>query len=111
MSRKLKVDHFVYAILCSNGSVYIGLTKDLKVRWKQHVKGIGAQWTKRYQPVKMFYTERVKGTLKKAMARERKLKKSTGRKMLKKILQTASGGMEAVKSFQNDSTRVPKGEL
>ena len=86
MSTKSKPVYFVYAVLCSNGSVYIGLTKNLQVRWEQHKKGIGAQWTKRYPPVRMFYTEKVKGQIKKAMARERELKKSKGRKMLKALL-------------------------
>jgi predicted GIY-YIG superfamily endonuclease len=86
MFPKSRQVYFVYAILCSNRSVYIGLTKDLQVRWEQHKKGIGAQWTKRYPPVRMFYTEKVKGPIKKAMAREREMKKSKGRRMLKALL-------------------------
>jgi len=81
--------YFVYAILCSNDSVYIGLTKDPAVRWEQHKSGKGgAAWTKRYPPVRMFYCEAVKGRIKKAMARERELKTSTYRKKLRKYLET-----------------------
>jgi putative endonuclease len=81
--------YFVYAILCSNDSVYIGLTKDLAVRWNQHKTGKGgAAWTKKYPPIKMFYCEAVKGRIKRAMARERELKTSTFRKKLKKYLLT-----------------------
>jgi putative endonuclease len=81
--------YYVYALLCSNDSIYIGLTKDLAVRWEQHKSGKGgAAWTKRYPPVKMFYCEAVKGRIKKAMARERELKTSTFRKKLKKYLLT-----------------------
>jgi putative endonuclease len=80
---------FVYAILCSNNSVYIGLTRDLKNRWEQHRTGKGgAEWTKRYPPVRMFYCEAVKGRIKKAMARERELKTSAFRGRLKKYLLT-----------------------
>ena len=83
--------YFVYAILCSNDSVYIGLTKDPAIRWEQHKSGTaGAEWTKKYPPVRMFYCEAVKGRIKKAMARERELKTSTFRKKLKKYLRTGA---------------------
>jgi predicted GIY-YIG superfamily endonuclease len=82
--------YFVYAILCFNNSVYIGLTRDLETRWEQHRTGKGgAAWTKKYPPIKMFYCEAVKGRIKKAMARERELKTSTFRKKLKKYLLTS----------------------
>jgi putative endonuclease len=84
-----KVDYYVYALLCSNDSVYIGMTKDIATRWEQHKSGrCGAAWTKRYPPIKMFYCEAVKGPIKKAMAREHELKTSTYRKKLKKYLLT-----------------------
>ncbi len=91
--------YFVYAILCSNNSVYIGLTKDPATRWEQHKSGhYGAAWTKRYPPVRMFYCEAVKGRIKKAMARERELKTSTFRKKLKKYLLTgeAPAGLKPI---------------
>lgn len=89
MPKETPNSYYVYAILCSNNSVYIGMTKDPEVRWEQHKRGIaGAAWTKRYPPVKMFYCEAVKGRIKKAMARERELKTSTFRKKLKKYLLT-----------------------
>jgi putative endonuclease len=76
---------FVYAIECENSSVYIGQTKDVLNRWNQHNTGKGAEWTKKYKPVRLFYLEHMV-SLKKAMSREKELKKSTGRKMLKKKL-------------------------
>jgi putative endonuclease len=92
--------YYVYALLCSNNSVYIGMTKDLALRWEQHKSGrSGAAWTKRYPPVKMFYCEAVKGPIKKAMAREHELKTSTYRKKLKKYLLTgvAPAGLKLLK--------------
>lgn len=103
MSLKRKTHYFVYAILCSNDSVYIGLTKDLAVRWEQHTSGKhGAEWTKRYPPVRMFYCEKVKGGIKKAMARERELKTSTFRKKLRKFLLTGevSGGLKHIEAAE-----------
>jgi len=85
-----KKSWFVYAIECENNSVYIGQTKDVVNRWNQHNTGKGAEWTKKHKPVRLFYLERT-ASLKKAMSREKELKKSTGRKMLKKKLQDYLG--------------------
>ena len=76
---------FVYAIECENSSVYIGQTQDAINRWHQHLSGKGAEWTKKYKPVHLFYIERL-CSLKEAMSREKELKTSTGRRMLKKKL-------------------------
>ena len=74
----------IYAIECDNGSVYIGQTTDLEVRWKLHRDGKGAQWTKRYKPVRFLKIETV-GTIKEAMKREREWKRSGGRKRIKAL--------------------------
>lgn len=76
---------FVYAIECNNGSVYIGQTKNLLNRWKQHKKGTAARWTKKHEPVQLFYYEII-DTFKKAIKREKELKKTNGRKFLKDLL-------------------------
>jgi len=82
----MKDKWFVYAILCGNGSVYIGQTKDLHHRWELHKKGKGSQWTKKNPPLRLFYFEEV-DSQGKALHRERELKKTTGRRMLKELLQ------------------------
>src|SRR4030042_2367644 len=82
----MKDKWFVYAILCSNGSVYIGQTNDLQQRWELHKKGKGARWTKKWPPIKLFYFEEI-DSYRNALHRERELKKSTGRRMLKGLLQ------------------------
>lgn len=83
---------FVYAIECENSSVYIGQTKDVINRWHQHLSGKGAEWTKKYKPVRLFYIEYL-CSLKEAMSREKELKTSTGRRMLKKKLLDYLGSM------------------
>jgi putative endonuclease len=83
----MKDKYFVYAILCSNQTAYIGQTVDLLQRWEMHVKGKGAQWTKKYPPVSLFYFEEA-DSLVAALQRERELKKTTGRRMIKEILKT-----------------------
>jgi putative endonuclease len=84
----MKDQWFVYAILCGNGSVYIGQTNDLLHRWELHKKGKGAQWTKKCPPLRLFYFEEVDSQAN-ALHREKELKKTTGRRMLKRLLQRA----------------------
>ncbi|MBE3128445.1 MAG: GIY-YIG nuclease family protein [Actinobacteria bacterium] len=84
---------FVYAIECNNGSVYIGQTKKILDRWKLHQKGKAARWTKKHEPIRLFYYEIV-DTFKEALDREKKLKKTSGRRYLKELLKidSQSGG-------------------
>ena len=80
---------FVYAIECNNGSVYIGQTKKILDRWKLHQKGKAAQWTKKHEPIRLFYYEIV-DSFKEALDREKKLKKTSGRRYLKDLLKIDS---------------------
>jgi predicted GIY-YIG superfamily endonuclease len=85
--RRVKPLWYVYAIECANASVYIGQTRDLTQRWVQHLKGQGAQWTRKYKPLHLFYSEECKSYLA-ARRREMELKKTKGRNFLKAILKT-----------------------
>lgn len=80
---------YVYAIECNNGSVYIGQTKKILDRWKLHQKGKAAQWTKKHEPIRLFYYEIV-NSFKEALDREKKLKKTSGRRCLKDLLKIGS---------------------
>ncbi len=90
----MQIKWYVYAILCANGSVYIGQTNDLLHRWEQHKKGKGARWTKKHPPVNLFYFEET-DSLANALRRERELKKTSGRRMLKNLLKKSGGQAEA----------------
>lgn len=48
---------YVYFLECSNGQLYVGSTIDLAVRFQQHHKGEGANFTKKHLPVKLVYVE------------------------------------------------------
>lgn len=48
---------FVYILLCDNGSLYTGIAKDVHKRYKTHVAGKGARYTKIYKPIEILYTE------------------------------------------------------
>lgn len=44
----------VYIILCSDNSLYTGITNDLERRIKQHNEGKGAKYTRGRGPVKVM---------------------------------------------------------
>ncbi len=48
---------YTYILECANGSFYTGSTKNLPLRLEQHHKGLGANYTKKYGPVKLVYFE------------------------------------------------------
>ena len=48
---------FMYILLCSNGSYYVGSTRDLERRIAQHQRGEGANHTRKYGPVELVYFE------------------------------------------------------
>lgn len=66
--------YYVYVLLCEDGSYYTGYAKDVDSRVKQHVRGIGARYTKLHKPKRLVYTEEV-DTRREAMKRERQIKK------------------------------------
>ena len=74
---------FVYALECDDGSIYIGQTENIEKRWGEHASGKGAEWTKRYPPVKLVHWEEF-DSLEEAVKREKELKTGFGRKWLKR---------------------------
>ncbi len=52
---------YMYILLCSNETYYTGSTKYLLTRYDQHIKGQGANYTKRYPPVDLVYYEKYFG--------------------------------------------------
>ncbi len=48
----------VYILKCKNGSLYTGITNDLKRRLSQHQSGKGARYTRAFGAAKMVYEER-----------------------------------------------------
>jgi len=65
--------HYVYVILCEDGSFYTGYTKNLDARMKLHMKGKGARYTRIHKPKKLVYFEEYNFRAE-AMRRERKMK-------------------------------------
>jgi putative endonuclease len=48
---------WMYILECSDGSYYVGSTRDLEARLFQHQQGKGAKYTSRRLPVKLVYSE------------------------------------------------------
>ncbi len=49
--------YFVYIIECKDGTLYTGITTDLKRRFEEHKKGIGSQYTKSRGVKKLLFSE------------------------------------------------------
>jgi len=51
------MDWKVYIILCSDGSLYTGSTKDIDRRFRQHLEGEGAKYFRGRKPLRVVYLE------------------------------------------------------
>lgn len=47
----------VYIILCSDNSLYTGITTDCERRFRQHASGRGARYFRGRQPLQVVYLE------------------------------------------------------
>lgn len=63
----------MYIVQCNNKAYYVGSTDSLKNRVQKHNLGQGAEYTKKYRPVKLVYFEEYL-TKKEAEKRERQIK-------------------------------------
>jgi putative endonuclease len=48
---------WMYILECSDGTYYVGSTKDLEYRFSEHQQGKGAIYTSRRLPVRLVYSE------------------------------------------------------
>jgi putative endonuclease len=48
----------VYIILCSDNTLYTGITTDIEKRFHQHETGSGAKYFRGRQPLKVVYLEK-----------------------------------------------------
>jgi len=48
---------FVYILLCTDKSLYTGITNNPRKRFLDHKKGKGGAYTRSHKPVKLIYTE------------------------------------------------------
>lgn len=76
--------YFVYILSCKDGTLYTGITTDLKRRFKEHAEGTGARYTRARKVQKVLYTERHKNRSA-ASKREAAIKRLPRHKKLKLI--------------------------
>ena len=48
---------FVYILRCADGSLYTGITKDVKRRCRQHNDGTASRYTRSRRPTKLVWQE------------------------------------------------------
>ena len=55
--RKRREKWFLYILRCKDLSLYTGITKDLERRFKMHMEGKAARYTRTHRPLAMVYRE------------------------------------------------------
>jgi putative endonuclease len=65
--------YYVYIILCEGDSFYTGYTKNVKSRFRLHLNGKGARYTKMHKPKSLVYVEEF-DSRSEAMKREKRIK-------------------------------------
>ena len=71
----------VYILQCDDGSLYTGITNDLKRRIEQHQKGVGGHYTRSKTGIRLVYSEDALGRGA-ALKREAEIKSWTRQKKL-----------------------------
>ena len=66
--------YHVYILLCSDETLYTGVTTDIARRFAEHKEGRGARYTRAHGAKRMLYSER-KRNRSTAQAREAEIKK------------------------------------
>ena len=84
----------VYMILCSDGSIYTGMSSDMERRWNEHSETKGSKYTGSHRAVKLLWAESHKDE-ESAEKREMQVKRWTRRKKLA----LASGGLVLLKKL------------
>ncbi len=77
--------HYVYILLTERGTLYCGYTDDIEKRYKQHIEGKGAKYTRANKPVKLVY-QQVYNTKTEAMREEYRIKHKLTRAQKLKLI-------------------------
>ncbi|MDP2655647.1 MAG: GIY-YIG nuclease family protein [bacterium] len=73
--------YFVYILECKDGSLYTGITTDVKRRFFEHKSGIGSNFTRAKKAKRIVYTEQYLDRSS-AQKREAEIKRLTREKKL-----------------------------
>lgn len=83
-ARSPRKNWFVYIVRCADGSLYTGITKDVKRRCQQHNAGTASRYTRSHRPVKVVYQE-ARPSQSSALKREAAIKAMTRQEKLTMI--------------------------
>jgi len=92
---------YIDILECSNGKYYTGSTIDLEKRIAQHQAGEGADFTKKYLPVKLVYFEEFQ-RIDEAFYREKQVQ-GWSRKKKEALISGATNQLHRLSECQNDS--------
>ncbi len=79
----------IYLLLCSDKTIYCGITTDVARRFKEHQSGKGGNYTRSHKAKRILYTEEAKDRST-ALKREAAIKKMTRTKKLELIKDSGS---------------------
>ena len=71
--------HFVYILLTERNTLYCGYTDNVEKRFKNHIEGIGAKYTKANKPLKIVWQKEFE-TKSEALKEEYRIKHKLSRK-------------------------------
>ena len=78
--------YYVYILLIENGAFYCGYTDDVEKRFKAHMSGKGAKYTRANKPLKVVFSKEYE-TKSEAMKEEKRIKKLSHKEKLTLINQ------------------------
>lgn len=76
--------YYTYLLLTDNNSFYCGYTDDVEKRFKAHIEGKGAKYTRAHKPIKIVYKKEF-STKSEAMKEEFRIKHLSHNEKLKLI--------------------------
>ncbi|MBI9108908.1 MAG: N-6 DNA methylase [Spirochaetales bacterium] len=100
-------EFYVYVIKCDDESLYIGQTDNIPRRWKEHVTGKGAEWTKTHRPIYIPHYE-IFTSREDAVAREKELKTTTGRRWINKQIEQGTARQAGGIPFETKMSELSK---
>lgn len=81
--------HFVYILLTERNTLYCGYTDNVEKRFKSHIEGKGAKYTKANKPVKIVWQKEFE-TKSEALKEEYRIKHKLSRKQKLDLINNSS---------------------
>lgn len=76
---------YVYILLCEDGSLYTGVSNNLKKRFLDHKNGKGGHYTRSHKPIKIVYSKK-SSSKSEALKREIEIKSWSREKKIKNLV-------------------------